>query len=217
MQRADCEAHKQAAHLRLADRDVAGRQVEQDLGPGQCGRRARRLRHPQILADLDVKGEARRAAGGEQQVAAERRLAPGERDRPAGDAFARGEMPALVEFAVIRQKDLRDDPEQLPAMDHRPRNCRDARRAQRRADGKDRETVAARADQPVELRSRPRRAPHPETADRRSHRPTGTVRGTPSARPGRRRRRRAAPRPPRRCALGSATATCGTQAPTRTN
>ena len=142
---------QQPAHLRLADRDVAGRQIEQDLGAGQCRRDARRPRHPQILADLDVKGETRSTGGGEQQVRAERGVVPGDGDRPAGDADARGEMPALVELAVIRQKNLWHDAEQLAAMDRDRAVVKLPMRAQRRADDKHREPVPAGLDQTIDL------------------------------------------------------------------
>ncbi len=62
---------QQAAHVRFADRDVAGRQIQQDFGPGERRIGARRVRHPQILADLDVELERRASAAGEQQISAE--------------------------------------------------------------------------------------------------------------------------------------------------
>ncbi len=142
---------QQPAHLRLADRDVAGGQVEQDLGAGHCRGSARRLRHPQIFADLDVKGETRRAAGGKQQIRAERRFVPGYRDRLAGDTIARGEMPALVEFAVIRQEHLWNDAKQLSAVDHDRAVVKMPARAQRRADDNDRQPVPACPDQAIDL------------------------------------------------------------------
>src|SRR5207237_6537336 len=104
-------------HLRLADDDVAGRQVEQDLGARRRTLRAWRLRHPQIFTDLDMKAEGVRTARREQEIDAERRLLSGERHRRATHALARGKMPALVELTVIRQEHLWYDAEQPAAME----------------------------------------------------------------------------------------------------
>ena len=98
-----------------------------------------------------MKGETRLPAGGKQQIGAERGVMPGERDRPAGDALARGEMPALVEFAVVRQKDFRDDAEHAPAMDRDRAVVELPMRAQWRADDKHRKAFAARLQQAVDL------------------------------------------------------------------
>src|SRR4029077_4210630 len=90
-------------HLRLADDDVRGRQVEQYLRAGRRAGRARRRRHPQILADLDMEGEAPGTAGGEYKVDPEGRLMQADGDPAAAQPFPRGEMAPLIEFAVVRQ------------------------------------------------------------------------------------------------------------------
>ena len=64
-----------------------------------------------------MKGERRVAAGGEQQIDAEGRLMPGDRDRLPKHPLARGEVSPLVEFAIVRQKYLGDDAEQRAAVD----------------------------------------------------------------------------------------------------
>ena len=55
---ADCDAHEQAAVIRLADGDVAGGEVGEHRRAGERGERARRQRHPEVLADLEVQHEA---------------------------------------------------------------------------------------------------------------------------------------------------------------
>src|SRR5205823_5353539 len=111
----------------------------------------RRLRHPQILADLDMKGEGCRAAGGKQQVAAERRLIPGDRDRLANRTLARGEMPPLVELTVIRQEHLGDDAEQRAMVNDDAAIVETPLQPERRTDDKNREELAARTNQSIEL------------------------------------------------------------------
>ena len=150
MQRADCEA-QEPAHLRLADRDVAGGEIEEDLGAGKCGSGTRRLRHPQILADLDMKGKAGVAAGGEQKIAAERRFMAGDHDRLAGHPFARGEVPALVEFAVIWQKHLGNDAEEFTEVDRHAAIIEVPAGPEGRPDDKHREEFPAGTDQPIDL------------------------------------------------------------------
>ena len=55
-------AHQIAAVLPLADGDVRRRQVGEHGGAGERRERARRHRHPEVLADLGVQDEARRCA-----------------------------------------------------------------------------------------------------------------------------------------------------------
>src|ERR1700730_349182 len=98
-----------------------------------------------------MKGERRVAAGGKQQIAAEWRLMPGDRDRPADDALARGEMPPLVELAVVRQEHLGDDAEQRAMVNDDAAIVEMPLERERRADDKSREELAARSDQAIEL------------------------------------------------------------------
>ncbi len=60
-------------------------------------------------------------------------------------------MSALVKLAVVRQKDLRDDAEQLTAMDRDRAVVKLAMRAQRRTDDKHGEPVTAGLDQTIDL------------------------------------------------------------------
>ena len=64
---------QQPPRLRLADRDVAGRQVGEHGRAGQRGLRTGRHRDPDVLADLGMHDQARHVLGREQQVGAERR------------------------------------------------------------------------------------------------------------------------------------------------
>ena len=64
---------QQPPRLRLADRDVAGRQVGEHRRAGQRRLRAGRHRDPDVLADLGMHDQARHVLGREQQVGAERR------------------------------------------------------------------------------------------------------------------------------------------------
>ena len=47
-----------------------------------------------------------------------RRVSPGDRNRTADDTIARGKMSALVKLAIVRQKDLRDDPHEGALVDN---------------------------------------------------------------------------------------------------
>jgi hypothetical protein len=78
-----------AAVVDLAHDHVAGRQVDQDLGPGEGAQRAGRGGDPEVLADLDVEGEAGWAGGLEQQVAAEGDGEAGDGDLAVVDLRAR--------------------------------------------------------------------------------------------------------------------------------
>ena len=129
MQRADCDAHKSRRICALPIVILLADRLSRISAPASAARGARRLRHPEVLADLDVERERGGSRCREHQVGAERRLMPGDGDRSAAHALAGGEMPPLVEFAVIRQKYFRDDPEHMAAVDRRPRNCRAALRA----------------------------------------------------------------------------------------
>ena len=142
---------QEAPHLRLADHDIAGRQIQQDLGAGRRAERARRLRHPKVLADLDVKNEFVGTASGKQQIDAERRLLSGEGHHCVAHPFARSEMPPFVKLPVIRQKHLRHDAEQSAAMNDDAAIIKPSAPAQRRADDKDRTQFLAGGQQASDL------------------------------------------------------------------
>ena len=65
-------AAQQPPRLRLADGDVARREVGQHRGARQRRLAAGRVRHPDILADFGMHDEVAQIGGREQQVGAER-------------------------------------------------------------------------------------------------------------------------------------------------
>ena len=82
-----------APRVRLADGDVAGRQVGEHRRAGQRGASAGRHRHPEVLADFGMHDQIGQVFGGEQQVGAERRRwYPQTMISLAGDAGAGDEM-----------------------------------------------------------------------------------------------------------------------------
>jgi hypothetical protein len=70
----------------------------------------------------------------EQQIDSERRLATRDRDLPVADAGAGGEMPLLVEFAIVRQVRLGHHAENCATVDDDRRIEQSARTPDRRAD-----------------------------------------------------------------------------------
>ena len=106
------------AVLGARDRDRTAREVQQHGRAGECGRRRRRDRHPDVFADLGMDDEPRHVEGLEQQVGPEGRLEMGDADVLA-DLVVAGRVPAsLVELAVRGQVRLRRHAEQLAAVDH---------------------------------------------------------------------------------------------------
>ena len=130
---------------RLANGDVAGRQVEQQFCPRHRRPRGWRQRHPDILADLDVEGEQYRAVRAEEKVGAEGRLMAGDRQRAAAQSDARREMPPFIELAIVRQVALRHRAEDLASVYHNRRIEEPAFPAQRRPDDQHRVEVAEAA------------------------------------------------------------------------
>jgi hypothetical protein len=129
---------QQAAGLGLADGDVAGRQIQQDLGPGHGLGGAGRGWRPDVLADLDPDGEGRLAPRtgevSQQHVGSERHGLAGEGQRAADHARAWREPATLVELAIVGQEALGDHGPH-PAALYRDRGVVEpARVAQRRAD-----------------------------------------------------------------------------------
>ena len=121
-------AAQQVPVLGAADGDRAAGQVGQHRRPGQRRLRARRDRHPHVLADLHVQHEAGQVGRGEQQVGAERDLDAAigcpraRRPDPDGsaDVVAGCGLAALVELPVGGQVRLRGDAEDPSAVhDHR--------------------------------------------------------------------------------------------------
>ena len=108
---------QELAVLRAPDGDRAAREVQEHGRARERGLRARRDRHPQVLADLRVDHEPGDVGGLEEQVGAERDARARDGDL-AADVVARGDLPALVELAVGRQVRLRRDAEDAAAVHH---------------------------------------------------------------------------------------------------
>ncbi len=125
---------KQFALVRLADRDVGGGEVGQDQRPSQRAERRRRLRRPEILANLDMEDEVGKVVGGEDQIGAERHIVPGDRRLHPRQARAGSEPALLIIFAVIGQEDLRHDAQDRAARDHHAAIVEPPVATQRRAD-----------------------------------------------------------------------------------
>ena len=173
---------EQAARLRLADGDVARRQVDEHLGAGQRRARRRRQRHPEILADLDMEGEARpipSSGRGDRRRTAPlaRRLASagGERRRRRRNAGARRIRGSSADRSSARRRGSCRDGSPPRCCRGRPRSAA-ARR--RRAPGRGR----AKPRRAGRWRARRRRAARPATADRRWRRPTARAPERSSAR-----------------------------------
>ena len=78
---------------------------------------ARRDRHPQVLAHLDVHDEAGHVGGSEEQVGPEGHPVAGDLDRLAALVVTGGEVAPLVELAVGREVGLRGDPDDRAVVD----------------------------------------------------------------------------------------------------
>ena len=110
---------EQTSVVGLADRDVGGREVEQDRRAGERGHRGGRDRHPQVLADLDVEHEPGLGRHPEEKPATERDAAlVAQVDRLPGCRIPGRELASLVELPVVRQVRLRDHPEHAALTDH---------------------------------------------------------------------------------------------------
>ena len=110
---------EQTSVVGLADRDVGGREVQQDRRAGERGERGGRDRHPQVLADLDVEHEPGLCRHSEEKPAAERDAAlVAQVDRVSGRRVPGRELTPLVELPVVRQVRLRDDAEHPAPTDH---------------------------------------------------------------------------------------------------
>ena len=128
------QAHEVAPVVRLADQLGAGGEVEQDFRAAQGEVGARRLRRPQVLAQLDAEG---RLVQGEELVRAQGEPARRRVDF-CGNASAGCEPAFLVELLVVGLGDLRHGAEdasvaadegavQQAAVGHPPRGADDQR------------------------------------------------------------------------------------------
>src|SRR5579883_459522 len=97
-----------------------------------------------------MKREWRESGRAEEKIDAERDFSPGDRRLPPDNSGARGEMPPLVEFAIVRQIGLRRDPENGAAMDDDGRVVEPAFDSQRRAERQRRKQVLRSNRDPVD-------------------------------------------------------------------
>src|ERR671932_2319743 len=95
----------------LAGRDVAGPEVREHRRPCQRRVGAGWNRRPNVLTDFDAEREVLHVGGVEDQIVAERDPLAQEEDLAADGKATRGELPFLVELAVVRQVGLRGYPE----------------------------------------------------------------------------------------------------------
>ena len=109
--------NKGTAVFRLADGFIAGGAVGDNGGPGDGMADAGGRRHPQILAELHCQFIFRQLPAAEQQAGPERYLLPQQRNGFYLGGGG-GEPAFLVEFAVVRQVQLRHDAEELPPVQH---------------------------------------------------------------------------------------------------
>ena len=107
---------KRLAMIRFADDRIAGGKIEQHGRPRQRGARRRRDGNPKVFANLGVEREVRDILRDEQNIGAKRRPAARDKNLLIRDEGARGEMAALVEFAVIGQVGFRRHGEDLAAQ-----------------------------------------------------------------------------------------------------
>ena len=105
------QAHEVAPVVGLADEFRAGGEVEQDFRAAQGEAGTRRIRRPQVFAQLDAEG---RLAEDEDLVRAQREAARRRVDFQC-DAGARCEPALLVELVVVGLGDLRHGAEDAPA------------------------------------------------------------------------------------------------------
>ena len=169
----------------LADRDVAGGEVREHRGAGERGERARRQRHPEVLADLEVQHEAREVARREQQARPERHVLAEQPQRGRDRLRGRREMPLLVELAVVRQVGLRHRAEEAAAVHEHRAVEQPVVGLQRQPDRERERQVAARARPACAGPRARRRAARPAGTGPRSSRPTARAPGTRPARPAR--------------------------------
>ena len=125
---------KHLAMVRFADDRIAGGKIEQHGRPRQRGARRRRDGNPKIFANLGVNREVRDILRDEQNIRAKGRRAARDKDLLIRDKGARGEMAALIEFAVIGQVGFRRHGEDLAAQNEDRAIIEPLAMTQRRAD-----------------------------------------------------------------------------------
>ena len=138
---------EQAPGFGLADDDVAGGKIEQELSARHSCSAGRRLRHPDVLANFQVEGERRLALGLEQQVDAKGRDLSRDLDVASDYAGAGGEPAPLIEFAVIGQVGFRDHAQHAAALDRQGAIIEPSLEPERRPHRENRAQACARPDE----------------------------------------------------------------------
>ena len=101
----------------LADGLVAGGEIRDDGRAAKREGNARRLRSPEILADLRSENQLGHSAALEQQSKPERNALSEKLDIVLA-LRGGGEMPLLVEFVVVREELLRHNAKYLPVLNY---------------------------------------------------------------------------------------------------
>ena len=142
---------EQFAVISLADHDVGGREIAEDVRAGQGRAGGRRRRRPEVLADFRGEAEVRQVGRLEHQIGPQRDLLAGQPQGQAGHAHARCEPAILVEFPIVRQETFGRHPEDFPAGDHHRAIVDRAHPADRRAHDQHRREVFAGLGQSGDL------------------------------------------------------------------
>ena len=119
--------------LPLSGEGIRGRAVHNERSPCRTEIDGGRIRHPEILTDLNADFELRQALAGKEQSRPKRQPLPEERHQNRGFK-ARRKVAALVKLAVIRNVKLRHKTEQLPLLKDRDRIVKSVLKCKRQTD-----------------------------------------------------------------------------------
>ena len=133
--------NKVAAVARLADDLIRSGQVDDDVRAHLRQRGGRRVRHPQVLADLHAKGEQRLLIALEDRVRHQRhtdgfavRILDVHALHSAGQRIRRYKMALLVELGVVRKMGFRHKRQHVTGIDDSGHIIQLAAHAQRQTD-----------------------------------------------------------------------------------
>ena len=139
--------------IRLSDRDVGGRQIEQYRRAGECCIRRRRNRDPQVLANFNMKREVGNFLASKHDVASEGDPALAtEIDLSLRRRAAGRELPDFVKFPVSGQVRLRHNAEDTTARNHCGTIEKQISHFERQPDHADNRQVAGRFHDPMQRR-----------------------------------------------------------------
>ena len=133
--------NKVAAIARLADDLIRGRQVDDNVRASLRQRGGRRVRHPQVLADLHTKREQRLLVALEDRVRHQRhtdgfavRILDVHALHSAGQRIRRYKMALLVELRVVRKMGFRHKRQHVTGIDDSSHIIQLTAHAQRQTD-----------------------------------------------------------------------------------